>query len=121
MTQQLYTRHMNRFVEIRAYNLKPHTRDEFHRLAITESVPMLRRWNVDVVACGPSLHDDDSYFLIRAYASLADRQQSQDSFYASAEWREGPREAFLALIENYTSVVIEMRATAIDSLRRPLA
>jgi hypothetical protein len=78
---------MRQFVEIRSYNLKPGTRDEFHRLMLEQSLPMLKRWNVDVVACGPSIHDDDSYYLIRAYTSLADRQESQDAFYGSAEWR----------------------------------
>jgi hypothetical protein len=79
---------------------------------------MLKRWGVDVVACGPSLHDEDSYFLIRAYASLEDRQASQDAFYDSEEWRQGPRELILALIESYTSVVLEMDETTVQGLRR---
>jgi hypothetical protein len=52
---------------------------------------MLQRWNVDVVAFGPSLHAEDSYYLIRSYASLEDRQQSQDAFYGSDEWKQGPQ------------------------------
>ncbi len=79
---------------------------------------MLKRWNVDVVAYGPSLHDADSYYLIRAYASLSARQQSQDAFYGSAEWRQGPRDAILALIESHTSFVIEMEEGALENLRR---
>jgi hypothetical protein len=70
---------MNRFVEIRSYNLKPGRRPEFHRLVV-QSLPMLQRWGVDVIAYGPSRNDDDSYYLIRAYASLEDREQSQDAF-----------------------------------------
>jgi hypothetical protein len=79
---------------------------------------MLRRWDVDVIACGPSLHDDDSYVLIRAYAGLDDRQRSQDAFYGSDEWRQGPREEILPLIESYTSVVLELDAVTIAALRR---
>jgi len=109
---------MNRLVEIRSYNLKPGTRAEFHRLVVENSLPMLSRWNVDVVAHGPSLHDDDSYFLIRAYASLEDRQRSQDAFYGSDEWRRGPRQAIVDCIESDVSVVIEMYPDAIDRLRR---
>jgi hypothetical protein len=81
---------MARFVEIRSYNLKPGTRSAFRALMTEQGLPMLRRWNVDVVAYGPSLHDEDSYVLIRAYASLEERQRSQDDFYGSAEWRQGP-------------------------------
>lgn len=109
---------MSRFVEIRSYNLKPGSRDELHRLMTEQSMPMLERWRVDVVDYGPSLHDADSYFLIRAYDSLEDRQQSQDRFYGSEEWRQGPREPILALIESYTSVVLEMDDATVRGLRR---
>ncbi len=108
---------MRKQVEIRSYNLKPGTREEFHRLVVERSYPMLKRWAVDVVAFGPSPHDEDSYYLIRAYGSLAERRASHDAFYASAEWREGPREAILALIESDTSIVIEMDESTIDALR----
>ena len=107
-----------RAVEIRAYNLRPGARAEFDRLAREQAVPMLRRWGVDVVSFGPSPHDATSYFLIRAYADLADRQRSQDEFYASDEWREGPREAVLALIESHTSVVLMLDDGAVAGLRR---
>jgi len=109
---------LTRFVEIRCYTLKPATRAAFHGLLVEQSVPMLHRWQVDVVACGPSAHDDNSYYLIRAYASLAERQQSQDAFYSSNEWRRGPRQAIVDCIESDMSVVIEMDADTIDGLRR---
>jgi hypothetical protein len=105
-------------VEIRSYNLKPGTRSQFHELFVHESLPMLQRWKVDVVAFGPSPHDEDSYYLIRRYDSLAHREQSQDGFYGSAEWKQGPREAILALIENYTSIVLEMDEAAVNHLRK---
>jgi hypothetical protein len=107
-----------RIIEIRSYNLKSGTRDDFHSLASGEAVPMLRRWETDVIAFGPSPHDDTSYYLIRAYDSLADREQRQDAFYGSDEWRSGPREAILALIDSYTSIVLELDDPVIDSLRR---
>lgn len=109
---------MNHFVEIRAYNLKDGTRDEFHRLFLQEAFPMLKRWNIDVVAYGPSLHDQSSYYLIRRYDSLAQREQSEEAFYGSAEWRQGPREAIIALIENYTEIVFELDESTVQGLRR---
>jgi len=109
---------MNKLIEIRSYNLKEGCRDEFHRLVTEESLPLLKQWHVDVVAFGPSPHDDISYYLIRAYTNLADRQSSQDAFYGSAGWREGPRAAIVALIESDTSIVIEMDALAVNALRQ---
>ena len=109
---------MPQYVEIRSYILKPGTRTRFHQRMTEQALPMLKRWNIDVVAYGPSAHDDASYYLIRAYPSLETRQQSQDDFYGSAEWRQGPREALLADIENYTSVVIPMDEATLTGLRR---
>lgn len=79
---------------------------------------MLNRWKVDVVRHGPSSHDEDSYYLMRAFASLEDRDQSEDAFYGSDEWKLGPREAILALIENYTTIVIEMDKSTVKALRQ---
>lgn len=108
---------MSKIVEVRSYTLKRGSGEVFHRLVAETAMPMLARQQVDVVACGPSLHDADSYYLIRAYDSLADRQSQEDAFYGSAEWRQGPREAILALIETYTEVVIRLDDAIVDGLR----
>ncbi|WP_163995943.1 NIPSNAP family protein [Pyxidicoccus caerfyrddinensis] len=107
-----------RWIEVRSYNLKPGTRQSFHDLFLREALPMLKRWKVDVVSAGPSPQDDVSYFLIRAYDSVADRDRSQDAFYGSDEWRKGPREAILAFIESFTSVMLEVDEATIQDLRR---
>src|SRR3972149_9968862 len=111
-------RKMKKTVEIRSYNLKPGRRAEFHRLVLEKSLPMLKRWKVDVVAFGPSPHDENSYYLIRAYKSLEERQASQDAFYGSDEWRKGPRDEIVGLIENYTTIVIEMEEVTVNALRK---
>jgi hypothetical protein len=91
---------VNHLIKIRSINLKPGRRDEFQRLYIEVALPLLKRWNFDVVAHGPSLHDENSYFVIRRFDSLAQREQSEDAYYNSDDWRLGPREAILALMEN---------------------
>ncbi len=106
-----------RFIEIRSYNLYPGMRHAFHQLVMYHSLPMLEQWNIDVVAFGPSPHDDDSYYLIRAYRDLDDRQQSQDAFYGSAEWRQGPRESIVSMIASDTSIVLELDDEVVDGLR----
>ena len=108
---------MNHFLEIRSYALQPGRRDEFHRLFVEEALPLLKRWNVDVVAYGPSLHDENSYYLMRHYDSLTQREESENAFYGSGEWRQGPREAIIALIENYTEIVLELDNVALQGLR----
>jgi NIPSNAP protein len=105
-------------LEIRSYKLKPGVRARFHERFERDALPLLRRAKADVVAYGPSLEDADSYFLMRAYASLDERQRSEDAFYGSEEWRRGPREATLADIDTYVTIVVRIDAAAIDALRR---
>jgi hypothetical protein len=108
---------MNHFIEIRSLSLKPGRREEFHRLYIEEALPLLKRWNFDVVAHGPSLHDENTYYVIRRFESLAQREQMEDTYYASDDWRRGPRERILALIENYTDIVLELDEVTVRGLR----
>ncbi len=108
---------MKQFVEVRSYNLEDGTRDEFHRLFLKQAMPMLKHWTIDVVAYGPSPHDQSSYYLIRCYDSLAHREQSEEAFYGSDEWRQGPREAIVSLIKNYTEIVLELDEATVQGLR----
>ena len=109
---------MNHLIEIRSINLKPGRRAEFHRLYLEEALPLLKRWNFDVVAHGPSLHDENSYYVIRRFDSLAQREQSEDAYYGSDDWRQGPREAILALMETYTDIVFELDEVIVQGLRK---
>jgi hypothetical protein len=106
-------------VELRSYNLKPGTRDEFHRLVVA-TLPLLERWKIDVVGYGPSAHDSTSYLLIRSFQSIEDRARSEASFYGSREWLEGPRERVHALIESYTTVVLPLDSATVAGLRAGL-
>jgi hypothetical protein len=108
---------MKHLIEIRSINLRPGTREEFHRLYIEEALPLLKRWNFDVVAHGPSLHDENSYYVIRRFDSLEQRDQMEDAYYASDDWRKGPREAILALFENYTDIVFDADEVTVRGLR----
>lgn len=106
-----------RVVEIRSYNLKAGTRNRFHKLFLERAYPMLQRVQMDVVGYGPSMHDENSWFLMRSFESIDERQRSQDAFYGSAEWRNGPRDAILELIESYTTVVVDLDEATIAGLR----
>jgi len=92
--------------------------EDFHRLYIEEALLLLKRWNFDVVAHGPSLHDENSYYVIRRFDSLAQREEMEDTYYASDDWRQGPRERILALIENYMDIVLELEQVTVQGLRK---
>jgi ketosteroid isomerase-like protein len=79
---------------------------------------MLQRWKVDVVAYGPSLHDANSYYLMRGFPGVDERQRREDAFYGSEEWIKGPREAILADIDSYATIVIRVDDDTLRGLRR---
>ena len=110
-----------RLLEIRSYELKPGTRDEYDRLFREETAPLLLRHGIDVVAVGPSAGDPNGYFLMRSFDDLEERQRREDAFYASPEWRLGPREAVIDKIVVYTDAVLELDDEVIEALRRSLA
>jgi hypothetical protein len=41
----------------------------------------------------------------------------EDTYYASDDWRKGPREAMLALIESYNDIVFELDEVTVQGLR----
>lgn len=108
---------MNRLVEIRSYRLKPGALAAFHELVVSDVMPMLSK-AMDVVAYGPSPHEPDCYFLVRAYADLADLNAQQGAFYASAAWLEGPRPKVLGHIAQFLNTVLWLGPEAIADLRR---
>lgn len=108
---------MNRLVEIRTYKLKPGSGPAFHALVSDQSVPLLAQWGMEVVAFGQSEHDPDSYYFIRAYEDMEHLRSSQEAFYASSSWRQGPREAIVSLIEADANAVLWLTPEAIAAVR----
>lgn len=97
-------------VEVRTYRLRPGTEEEFVRLMRDEAVPLLKRFGIEVVTCGASLADEDGRrdaYLIRSFDSLEQRDEQEERFYGSREWRDGPRETIVSRIESYHTVVLD--------------
>ena len=69
---------------------------------------MLERFGIRVVAAGASADDADLYYLIRAFASTAERNEQLGSFYGSEEWRRDHRDTVLGLVEAYHVALVEL-------------
>jgi len=108
-------------VELRTYLLQPGERAEYDRIFREEARPLLASFGIDVVANGPSLLDDDHYYLLRAYPSLAARDEVEARFYGSDAWRNGPREAVVSRLISYHEVVLPATPETITSLRAALS
>lgn|GEM_PF-746750 len=92
--------------EILTLDIKPGRRDEFHNIYVTQSVPLLKKWNFNLVAYGPALHDANSYYVIRRFKNLDEREKSENAFYDSDDWKLGPRDAIMGLVEHFAYAVV---------------
>jgi hypothetical protein len=108
---------MTRLLEIRTYRLKPGTLADFHEAMHTRAVPMLRSKGMDVVTYGKSDHEEETYHLVRAYASRQALEAEQAAFYGSPEWREGPRSALVDRIETYLNTLLWASDETVTSMR----
>jgi len=108
---------MQKLLEIRSYTLKPGSAQEFHALIKDYSLPLMQKWHIDVVSFGICAECDDACYLIRAFNDVADLNASQDAFYASDDWRKGPREAIISLIHSSTAARFFLSENLIDGMR----
>lgn len=95
--------------EIRVYKLKTGRGKEFLKVFTEQSIPMLKRWNINLVSYGLSLIDTDSFHLIRNYETIEQRKESQDAFYSSEEWINGPEKQIMDCIESYHTSIVETK------------
>ena len=104
-------------VETQEHTRHKDTGAAFHAVMREISIPLHRRHEIDVVSFGNSLHDPDCYYLMRAFDNPESMATVLDSFYASADWRNGPREEIIHSIETSLKTVINLPPESVDGLR----
>ncbi|MDP9423703.1 MAG: NIPSNAP family protein [Pseudomonadota bacterium] len=107
----------NRVVEFRLFRLHHGRREEFAARFKSQLLPLHQRVGIDVVTWGPSLHDLDSFYVVRAHPSVETRQEAMDAMFGSDEWLMNQEEEVLGMIESYNTCVIEACEPLIEAMR----
>ncbi|CNI17694.1 NIPSNAP family protein [Enterobacter hormaechei subsp. hoffmannii] len=107
-----------RIVEILQYTLRKGSGAAFHAIMQEISVPLHQGHGIDVVSFGNSLHDPDCYYLIRAFDSAEKMAAILNAFYASDDWRSGPREDIIRSIGTSIRTVMNLPPESVDGLRK---
>jgi hypothetical protein len=107
-------------LDLRTYQLVPGGGEDFDRLFRERALPMLERFGIEVLRYGHSLEDADLYFLMRTFPSVTHRNEQLDAFYGSEEWRQTHRDAVLALIQTYHTLLISLTNGQIGRSGAPL-
>jgi hypothetical protein len=85
-------------IEVLQYTLKPGTGAAFHAIMKKESIPLHKSCGLKVLRFGNSLHDNDKYYLVRAFQDVTHMEAELTQFYADSRWREGPRSDIINMI-----------------------
>jgi hypothetical protein len=101
-------------LEIRLFTLRPGARDEFHRISRDETIPLMRECGITVLTHGPSLCDEDGYFLLRAFRSEQERVELSQSVYATREWEDKYEKQVMAMIADYHTSVLPTSQRVIE-------
>jgi hypothetical protein len=97
--------------EILQYELKPGTLATFSAVMIAESAPLHRQSGIEIVFHGPIEGDPCGYVLVRKFADFAQVDQGLQDFYASAAWRDGPRQKLIASIAKTARTLVAASGT----------
>jgi len=107
----------DRVLELRIFRVHHGRRAEFIARFEEELVPMLKRHGVEPIHYGPSLHDQDSFFLIRAWPSVEARQAGLDSMFGGAEWLMNQEEQVLGMIDSMDTAMFAADEWLIGALK----
>lgn len=109
-----------RVVEFRIFRIHPGQRENFAARFCDSLLSLQQRHGIQVICWGPSLHDRDSYLVVRVHPSVEARQQSLDAMFGSAEWLMEEEEEVLEMIESYNTCVVEADEQLIEAIRADL-
>lgn len=99
-------------LEMRLFRLRPGTRAEFDRISRDETIPLMRKLGITVLAHGPS-NNENGYFLLRAFPSEAERVELSQSLYATEEWVTKYDAPVMAMIDDYDTAVMPVAQDAV--------
>ncbi|MFE5816161.1 hypothetical protein [Streptomyces sp. NPDC056479] len=108
-------------LEIRLFTVKPGVREEFHRISRDGTIPLMRECGITVVAHGPSLNDEDGYYLLRAFRSENERVALSQSVYATDVWLRKYDDVVPEMMTGYQTSVVPVPRPALEEFARSLA
>ncbi|HEX5120217.1 MAG TPA: hypothetical protein VFW65_33950 [Pseudonocardiaceae bacterium] len=103
-------------LEIRLFTLRSGTREEFDRISTDGTIPLMRSLGINVITHGPSLNNENGYFLMRAFPSESERVARSQAVYATAEWEEKYDAAVTGMIDDYDTTVFPVTPDVLSRL-----
>jgi hypothetical protein len=128
---EVYTRHSgtesppkegamssNQVLEVKIVRIHHGQRDAYHDYMREGLARVYEAQGLRYIYYGPSLHDEDSYFVIRAHPSVADRAERLDAVYGSQDWLMNHEEKVLAMVESMDTALFDADDQLIEALKK---
>lgn len=93
--------------EIIIYTLKKDTEKTYWKAFIEQSLPQMKKWNIEVDSYGFSIENPLTFYLIRSFKSIEYKNRILEKFYNSDDWKKGARNQIIESIESYKTTVFE--------------
>lgn len=81
------------------------------------TVPLMRKWGINVLGHWLSSTDEDTFFLVRAFKDADDRRTVSEAFYAGEEWLAF-EDTVMGMVEDYHAVTTSISARKLAELGR---
>lgn len=94
-------------VEMRTYHLKPGTRPRFLEIFRAKSIPAHAEIGMKILGPFLSIEDPDTFFFMRAFPTLADRDPMKEKFYEGELWKTELEHQLMPMVEKYEVTLVD--------------
>jgi hypothetical protein len=94
-------------IEVRSYRAKPGMREPLFELLRTRGFPLQRALGMKVLGPFPRQDDDDGFLWLRGFPDDVSRAPLKASFYEGDQWLQGLQAQAMAMIADYSAVVVD--------------
>jgi hypothetical protein len=94
-------------VEVRRYRIQPGRREDFLEFFKTRSVPALQSHGMLVLGPLVDLENPNAFVWLRAFPSLAARDEMKSAFYDGDLWKQELEAIAMPMLESYDVILTE--------------
>ena len=105
-------------VEIKTLRIHHGQRDAYHAYMLDSLERVYEAQGIQYIYYGPSLHGEDSYFVVRAHPTVADRAEKLDAVYGGSDWLMTHEEKVLPMVESMNTAVFAADDQLIAALKK---
>lgn len=107
-------------LEVLVYRISHGRRAAFHEALQQGALSQMEQQGFTVVGFGPSRHDQDSYYLLRAYPSMEYRAKVLDRCPTESSWLRAHQPELGGMVESCNVAVLPCEPEGIEKLKHTI-